>query len=58
MSRTKKGKKALGYDYWGKRPLSGSCGYGPEVKKLTHKIERAQAKQKLKKAKKEEDNET
>lgn len=47
MSRTKKGSKSPGYDYWGKRALSGNCGYGPEVKKLTHKIERAQAKQAL-----------
>jgi hypothetical protein len=27
MSRTKKGKKPIGYDYWGKRPIgSGSSG--------------------------------
>lgn len=45
MSRTKKGKKGTGYDYWGKRALSTDCGFGPEVKKMTHKKERAQAKQ-------------
>jgi hypothetical protein len=52
MSRTKKGKKAVGFDYWGKRALSGSCGFGSEVKRLTHKKERAQAKQALHKEKK------
>lgn len=39
MSRTKKGSKAPGYDYWSKRPFSGS-GYGKSVKKWTHKAER------------------
>lgn len=47
MSRTKKGKKSPGYDYWGKRALSGDCGHGAEVKQMTHKIERARAKQDL-----------
>lgn len=40
MSRTRKGKKGAGYDYWGRRAYSGDCGYGPDVKKLTHKHER------------------
>jgi len=52
VSRSKKGKKSPGHDYWGKRPLSGNCGHGPEIKKITHKIERAQEKQLLHKAKK------
>lgn len=55
MSRTKKGKKSPGYDYMGKRALSMCCGYGPDVKKLTHKKERAQAKQEMCKKKKEEE---
>lgn len=46
MSRTTKGKKPIGYDYWGKRPYSGK-GFGPAIKHLTHKAERAQAKQSL-----------
>lgn len=44
MSRTKKGKKPIGYDYWGKRALSGSCGFGQVIKKITARIERARAK--------------
>lgn len=52
MSRTKKGKKGPGYDYWGKRALSGDCGHGPVVKKLTHKKERAQKNRLLAKIKK------
>lgn len=46
MSRTKrKGTKAnCGYDYWGRRALSGSCGYGKQVKQQTMKIERLRAK--------------
>ncbi len=40
MSRTKRGSKGDGYDYWGRRALSGNCGYGPKVKDLTHRIER------------------
>lgn len=54
MSRTKKGKKSPGYDYWGKRPFSTS-GYGPEIKKMTHKTERARAKQDLHKKTRKED---
>ena len=43
MSRTRKGGKAPGYDYWSRRPASGR-GYGPDVKRQCHGIERAQAK--------------
>lgn len=56
MSRTKKGKKAPGYDYWGKRAMSGSCGYGKIVKKLTSGKERAATKVVERKAKKEKDD--
>lgn len=55
MSRTKKGKKAPGYDYWGKRPL-GMGDHGTKGKRLGLKKERAIAKQKLHKAKKERNN--
>jgi hypothetical protein len=44
MSRTSKGSKGCGYDYWGKRPLSGNCGYGKIVKTISKRIERARAK--------------
>jgi hypothetical protein len=53
MSRSKKGKKSPGYDYWGKRALSGDCGYGKEVKKITHGKERAATKKLERKAKKD-----
>lgn len=43
MSRTIKGGKGPGYEFWSKRPHSG-CGHGPIVKKLTHKSERQQNK--------------
>lgn len=45
MSRTKKGAKAPGYEYWSRRPMTGSapCKW---VKKLTHKIERQRNKPK------------
>lgn len=44
MSRTIKGSKGAGYDYWSRRPMSGH-GYGPEVKRICHGVERMQAKQ-------------
>lgn len=44
MSRTRKGGKGPGYDYWGRRALSGGCGYGPKVKKATTRVERSRAK--------------
>lgn len=44
MSRTTKGSKGCGYDYWGKRALSGSCGYGKYVKIITSRIERRRSK--------------
>ena len=39
MSRSRKGSKATGYDFWSKRPCSG-LGYGPVVKDITHRVER------------------
>ena len=46
MSRTKKGNKPPGFEYWGKRPPSMSVP-GKDTKQATHQIERAQAKQEL-----------
>lgn len=43
MSRTKKGSKHVGYDYWSKRPYS-KCGYGASVKDMTHRKERMDSK--------------
>lgn len=42
MSRTKKGAKGSGYEYWTARPGNESGGYplGKETKKRTHKAER------------------
>lgn len=40
MSRTVRGSKGCGYDYWGKRALS-QCSPGRKNKKLTLGIERA-----------------
>lgn len=53
MSRTKKGKKGPGHDFHGKRALSGDCGYGKIVKKITHGKERAAAKAVERKAKRD-----
>lgn len=39
MSRTTRGNKSPGYEYWGKRPLNGASP-GKWAKTVTHKIER------------------
>lgn len=44
MSRTTKGSKGPGYDFWGKRPMSGICGCGKIVKTISKRIERARSK--------------
>jgi hypothetical protein len=54
MSRTKKGEKSPGTDFWGKRAMSGSCGTGKIVKKITHGKERAATKHIERKAKKDQ----
>jgi hypothetical protein len=47
MSRTIKGKKSPGHEYWTNRPLNYSGGNpGKETKKLTNRIERRTFKQK------------
>ena len=40
MSRSRKGKKGPGYEYWSKRPMAGSPP-GRISKTITHKKERA-----------------
>lgn len=54
MSRTVKGSKSPGFDYWSRRPTKGdknsSCaGYGPEVKRRTHRAERRIAERAVRK---------
>lgn len=44
MSRTRRGSKAPGHEYWSRRPGSQSTP-GPESKRRTHRSERMQAKQ-------------
>ena len=48
VGKTYRGEKGDGYDYWGKRPLSGNCGCGKEVKRISKRIERARSKQAVK----------
>lgn len=48
MSRTIKGKKGAGYDYWSRRPHSGK-GYGPDIKDASHRSERMKAKEETRK---------
>lgn len=56
MSRTKKGKKPPGAEYWGKRPIARNHGAnpGPETKKLTHRMERIEGKNQIKRELKDE----
>jgi hypothetical protein len=50
MSRSRKGSKGPGYDYWTPRPGNNGCqGYGPDVKRRTHRLERIQDKKIIKK---------
>ena len=45
MSRTNKGSKGDGYEYWSRRPGNRFGGViGPAAKKFTHGIERQQAR--------------
>ena len=46
MSRTIKGSKGPGYEYWGRRPF---CGWKPGkvAKRLTHQLERQIAKREV-----------
>ena len=47
MSRTKKGAKWFGYEYWSRRPMNG-CSPSAWAKQKTHKIERQRNKPKPK----------
>lgn len=49
MSRTIKGGKKGGYDYWSKRPYSGN-GHGKQIKKFTHRAERVIKKEETQEA--------
>jgi len=49
MSRTKKGAKGPGYEYWSRRPAKGCVDPGKENKAVTHRLERAAAKRQLNK---------
>jgi len=40
MSRTIKGKKGAGYEYWGRRDSGGSREPGRSTKTITHRRER------------------
>lgn len=44
MSRTNKGNKGSGYEYWGRRPNKGTAP-GPDTKRITHRMERQDGKQ-------------
>ena len=45
MSRTNKGSKSAGFDFWSRRAgNNGIQGYGPSVKNRTHRLERLFAK--------------
>lgn len=45
MSRTRKGTKPAGYEYWSRRPFNRhGQGPGPDAKRRTHRAERQQAK--------------
>lgn len=50
MSRSIKGSKACGYDYWSRRPYSGH-GHGRKIKDICHGMERAQERELLAKEK-------
>lgn len=48
MSRSRRGGKPPGYEYWSKRPGKGSkMPSGKSAKKSTHKAERRQAKKEI-----------
>ena len=50
MSRSKKGKKSIGAEFWGKRPIARNHGATPGriTKTLTHRLERLEGKKKIK----------
>jgi hypothetical protein len=57
MSRSRKGSKGPGYDYWTKRPgNNGAQGFGPDVKRHTHRLERIENKKAAPKEQKENED--
>lgn len=57
MARTKKGSKGVGYEYWGKRPGTSKSGGHPgkEAKKVTHRAERREAEELIRKENEEKE---
>ncbi len=51
MSRTIKGKKPIGWEFWSRRPKSRNHGYGPgkKAKKVVHSLERCEEKELIRK---------
>lgn len=56
MSRTKKGKKPVGWDYWGKRPLGFGAGGQNKAKEKQEGIQRERAIKKRELRKEAEEN--
>jgi hypothetical protein len=54
MSRTRKGGKAPGYEYWSPRPGSNSGAVGKEAKQFTHRAERNANKREVERALRED----
>jgi hypothetical protein len=52
MSRTRKGSKAPGYEFWSPRP--GQGGVGSIAKKITHRAERNANKREVRRAVRED----
>lgn len=49
MSRSKRGGKSAGYEFWSRRPGSGGCGRIGKI--ITHRRERIQKKDIIRKEK-------
>jgi hypothetical protein len=56
VSRTRKGTKGPGHEYWSRRPCNG-FNYSKEHKTITHQIERAREKKLVQDEIKEMENE-
>lgn len=48
MTRTKKGAKGPGYEFWSRRTPTKNCGSGKISKRITNKAERQKAKKETK----------
>jgi len=50
MSKTIRGEKGAGYEYWSSRPYNyGGASPGKKTKKITHRLERAEKKRLIQK---------